>query len=302
MRIRALLAILIVAALAVSLTACGSSVPSTGAEVSASPAPGEESKPTPTEPEGSSAPTETASPEPTVKGADSVKTLLEKSLDYFHNDCDYSKISDVHDPQAWLASRYVLEGLYRDREYTWEQAMDKAALLFGSADELREKDPELAQLTMDRMQADEPEEALAEYMEELRNAFQSGEITKKDPDYERLSQLLTDWDKGADYVFSHYPELLEDAAERGIVIGLEGALNKLQRMARLEQDTGDTLFKELECEYRPENTYQEGLNWIYDMGSVVQGNTDYSVAIQYYVRDGRYYLIGYGVVASGIGG
>ena len=305
MRIRVILTLVLAVALILILAACGSITP-VKEEVTASPVPSAENTPVPSEPKPSEAPKETVSPAepalPAVQGADSVKTLLEKSLDYFHHDCDYSKIADVHDPQACLASWYILEDLYRDQELTWEQAMDKAALLFGSAEQLREKDPELARLTMDEMDVDEPEEALEEYMEDLKYAFQSGEITEDDPEYERLSQILTDWDKGTDYLLSHYPEIIEDAAERGTVIGLEGALELLQREARYERDAGDTLFRDLECEYRPENVFKEGLLWGYDMGYVVHGGDVYMVAMKYYVRDEIYYLADFGIVVGSMGG
>lgn len=203
-----------------------------------------------------------------------------------------------------MASLFILENFYQDQELTWEQAMDKAALFFGSAEQLWEKDPELARLTMDRMDVDEPEEALEEYMSYLKSAFQSGEITKDDPEYERLSQILTDWDKGTDYLLSHYPEIIEDAADRGkgIFIGLEGALKRLQKTARFGYDTGSALFRDLECEYRPENIFKEGLLWGYDMGEVVRGNEGYSVCLKYYVRDEVYYLVDFGIIAGNMGG
>lgn len=291
MRIRSLVIILLILALTVSLTACGGTLP------------------LPTEPNqaaNTDAPATAASPEPAipvVQGADSVKTLLEKSLDYFRSGCDYSKIADVQDQQAYLGW-FLMEDLYRDEDLSLEEAMEKAALLFGDAETLQAKDPELAQLVMDEVDAEDPEAFLSEYMNELRDAFRNGEITEADADYQRLSQLLADWDKGPVYVFEHYPELLENAEEANMAVGLDGALKLMRRFARFEiYHSGLERFAALETEYRPENAYVDASGICsYDMGSVQEGYEVWSVDMMYYVRDGVYYLIGYSTVLGSAGG
>ena len=293
MRIRSMLAILLIASLLLGLTACGGTLPVDG--LSTAPAATE-----------MAAPATTAAPEPAipeVQGADSVKTLLEKSLDYFHSGCDYSRIADVHDQQAYLGW-FLMDDLYRDEDLSLEEAMDKAALLFGDAETLRAKDPELAEQVMEEMDAEEPEEFLSDYMNELRDAFRSGEITEADADYEHLSQLLTDWDKGAAYVFEHYPELLEHAEEANVAIGLDGAMKLMRKFTRFELYNGGLeRFAALETEYRPENTYVDSSGICsYDMGSVVEGYEAWSVDMMYYVRDGVYYLIGYSTALGSTGG
>ena len=73
-----------------------------------------------------------------------MKTLLEKSLDYLHSGCDHSKIADVHDQQANMAFLLVIMLYDSDfatetvTEITWDQAMERAALLFEDAETLRE--------------------------------------------------------------------------------------------------------------------------------------------------------------------
>lgn len=255
---------------------------------------------------GAAAPETTAAPAaavPAVKGADSVKTLLEKSLDYFHSGCDYEKIADVHDQQAYLAW-FLMEDLCRNEKLTLAQAMEKAVPLFGDAETLQAQDPALAEALMEEMDAEDPEEYLSEYMGELRDAMRNGEIPKDHPEYERLSAMLADWDKGADYVFEHYPEILEDAEQRYIALGLDGALKLLRKFARFEDYNRDlNRFRDLECEYSPENT-DVNPNGIcsYDMGSVVSGNEVWSIGMMYRVEDGVYYLIGYSVVLGSMGG
>ena len=149
---------------------------------------------------------DTANPAP--KGADSVKTLAEKSLQYLRSGCDYSIIADVHDQQAYLAL-LLKEDLYRDRNLSFAEAMDKAALLLGDADTLSKTDPELAQMVYDETDAMDPDEYVSEYMNDLRNAMRNGEISESDEHYDRYRKMLEDWDKGAAYMLEHYPELTE---------------------------------------------------------------------------------------------
>ena len=271
MRFRAFAGLLLIAAMILSLTACVAKLPV------------EELIPGTGEAPISTAPVTTAAPEPSLpapKGVDSVKTLLELSLDYFHSGCDYSKIAEYHDPVAYLAY-FIMEDFYRDEELSFAQAREKAALLYTDAETFRAKDPKLAEMVMEEMDAEDPEEALAEYMNHLREGFRNGDITEENPNYEKFSALLTDWDKGADYIFEHYPELMEDAAARGAVFGLEGAMDAMRRFARFElyrSEREDEIFRELECEYRPENSYVDDSGVCsYDMGSVITGNESWGV-------------------------
>ena len=77
-------------------------------------------------------------------------------------------------------------------------------------------------------------------------------------------------------------------------------------MARFEifrNREADEIFKTLECEYRPENTYvDESGVCSYDMGYVVDGYDAWSVDMLYYVKDAQYYLIGYQYVLGSTGG
>ena len=159
-------------------------------------------------------------------------------------------------------------------------------------------------LVLEETDAEEPDEYLNDYMSELRDAIRSGELTEDDPNYEKLSAMLGDWDKGADYVFEHYPELLERAEERNQAIGLEGALRLMQKFARFELYNGDLQrFRELETEYRPENTYVDASGICsYDLGKVEDGNDVWMVDMMYYVKDGTYFLIGYSVAVGSKGG
>lgn len=145
---------------------------------------------------------------PAAKGADSVKTLMEKSLQYFRSGCDYNVIADVHDQQAYLAL-LLKEDFYRDRNLSFAEAMDKATLLFGDADALLKADPELAQMVYDETDAMDPDEYVSEYMNDLRNAMRNGEISESNEHYDRYRKMLEDWDKGAAYMLEHYPELTE---------------------------------------------------------------------------------------------
>ena len=306
MRFRSIVVLILIAALAFSLTACGGTSLPTAAPTAPA---GQDSNPAPSAPaatEAPPAPETTAAPAEAYirpQGADSVKTLIEKSLEYFRSGCDYEKIADVHDQQAYLGW-FLMDDLYRDEDLSLDEAMEKAALLFGDAETLQAQDPELAELVMEEMDAEEPEEFLSDYMNELREAFRNGEITEADADYEHLSSLLADWDKGADYVFEHYPELLEQAEEGNWAIGLEGALKLLHKFGRFELYTRDLdRFAALETEYRPENTYVDASGICsYDMGSVHEGYEAWDIDMMYYVRDGVYYLIGYSTALGTVGG
>lgn len=240
-------------------------------------------------------------PEPA--GADSVRALLEKSLEYLHNDCDYSKIEDVHDPVAFLAL-FFMEDLYRDEKLSLAEAREKAALLYNDAETLRTVDPELAELISEEMDLDYAAEAFNEYMTDLRDSFRNGDITEDDPDYEKLTAMLTDWDKGMDYIFEHYPEVHEQFRRRGIAFDLDDAMDMLRSYGRFELYNKDLhRFKDLECEYRPENVYvdESGL-CSYDMGTMIEGNDVWYISMDYFVEDATYYLIGFSLVVGSMGG
>ena len=264
-------------------------------------------------PESQAAPERTEAPESTAapaaayqrpQGADSVKTLLERSLDFLHTACDYSRIADVHDQQACIAYVMII-ALYDTSfstegftELSWDQAMEKAALIMGDAETLEAKDPELAGQIREKMEIADPDEYLNQIVDDLRDSFKNGEITEAHPQYELFSQLLIDWDKGADYVFEHYPELLEDARARGIAFSLEDALEQFRRYARGESFNSDLRrFKSLEAEYHPENA-EPGRNggvFLYDVGSFRADEDVWGLTMLYYVKDAVYYLVDYTV-------
>ncbi|MBR4656701.1 MAG: hypothetical protein IKO68_09080 [Oscillospiraceae bacterium] len=293
---------LLVLCMLLGLTACGGTeaAPTLGGLL-----PGPESQ---TAPESTAIP---AAPYQRPQGADSVKTLLEKSLDYLHNDCDYSRIADVHDQQACVAY-ILLISLYDTSfatetftEISWDQAMEKAALILGDAETLEAKDPELALQIRERMEIADPDAYLNELVSNLRDGFKSGEINETTPNYEKLSQLLIDWDKGADYIFEHYPDLLDEAHRRGIVFSLDEALEQFRRYARGEGINNDLhRFKNLEAEYHPENA-EPGRNggiFSYDVGSFTEDHDVWGIDMLYYVNDEVYYLVDFSVWCGSTGG
>ena len=294
--------ILLVLCMLLGLAACG------GTEADQAPfgvLPGPESQPSP---ESTAAP---AAPYQRPQGADSVKTLLEKSLDYLHNDCDYSRIAGIHDQQACVAY-ILLINLYdvsfateTFTEISWDQAMEKAALILGDAGTLEAKDPELAGRIRERMEITDPNAYLNELVSDLRENFKSGAINESHPNYEKLSQLLIDSDKGADYVFAHYPDLLEEAHRRGIVFSLEEALEQFRSYARGEGANKDLRrFKDLEADYHPENS-EPGRNggiFSYDIGSFTEDHDVWGIDMLYYVKDEVYYLVDYSVWCGSTGG
>ena len=278
--------IILILSLLLGLTACG----------------GKEGQPTPTgvQPgkETQTAPGTTAAPDALApvyqrpQGADSVKTLLEKSLDFLHSDCDYSKIADVHDRLANMANLLIIMEYGSNfatetvTEISWEQAVERAKLLFLDAETLRAKDPALADKVMEWNGARDPAEFVNRLVEAIREDFRSGTINESNPNYDYLSQLLTDADKGADYIWTHYPEMFQGEKDAGAVIGLDGALERMRRMADLREESGDLAhFKTLELEYRPENS-QPGRNgniYSYYMGSLIDGHSTWSIDMLYYV-------------------
>ena len=237
---------------------------------------------------------------PSPTGADSVQVLIEKSLEFFRNDCSYSKIEDVHDPVAYLAL-YMMEDLLRDQDLTFEQAKEKAALIYGSAEDLKAVEPELEQAIREEFDVMEPEEAVSEYMTELRNAMRSGEIKSDDPKYDKYSKMLTDWDKGTEYMLENYPDMFDSV---NIPIGMDNALKLLRQYVTFQKYNNDIKrFKDLEVEFKPENIYvgEDGI-CSYDMGNIVDGNDSWSISMEYYYKDGRYFIICYSIVVGGIGG
>ena len=245
---------------------------------------------------------------PAVQGANSVKSLLEKSLDYLHSECDYTKIADVHDQQACIAYA-LITSLYqtsfateRCTEITWDQAMEKAALFFGDAQTLQKNDPELARMMMDNCVVD-LKEHLDEIISEIRESFREGYITEGDSDYETLYSILTDWDKGSDYILEQYQEDLQSILfggqkPKGVFLSLDEAMEFYRSYARGENWNGDLMrLKNLAAEYHPENA-EAGRNggiFIYDIGSLELEHDVWSVSMLYYVREAVYYLIDYTV-------
>ena len=294
--------IILILSLLLGLTACG----------------GNENQPSGGKPgESQAAPGTTAAPDAPApvyqrpQGADSVKTLLEKSLDFLHSDCDYSKIADVHDQLANMANLLIIMEYGSNfatetvTEISWEQAVERAKLLFLDAETLRAKDPALADKVMEWNGARDPAEFVNRLVEAIREDFRSGTINESNPNYEYLSQLLTDADKGADYIWTHYPEMFQGEKDAGAVIGLDGALERMRRMADLREESGDLAhFKTLELEYRPENS-QPGRNgniYSYYMGSLIDGHSTWSIDMLYYVENEVYYLIGFDYAVGGVGG
>ena len=290
MRIRSMLAILLIAALALSLAACGGKLPV------------EDLVPGTGEAPASTAPTTTAAPEPAISaapGAESLEELLEKALDFLHNDCDFDRIADVTDQQARIAEALLIT-LYdvsyateTFTEITWEEALEKAALIQGDAETLEARDPELAAQLREKMVVD-PEPYVNDYVDDLRDAILNGEITEDHPNYETLSQIAEDWDKGADYIMEHHPELIDAVQRRGLSFSLEGAMELFRKYGRFEDYNSDLLrFRDFSCEYQAENA-ERGRNggiFIYDMGSMELEEYHWTIRMLYWVRDGAYYLI-----------
>ena len=300
MRTRVILIVLVLSLL-LGLTACGGTLP-------VPPAGGQPGRETQAAPEATEAP---APVYQRPQGADSVKTLLEKSLDFLHSDCDYSKIADVHDQLASMANLLIIMEYGSNfatetvTEISWEQAVERAKLLFLDAESLRAQDPELADTVMEWNNAQDPAELVNRFIENLRESFRSGTINESDPNYEKLSQLLADADKGTDYIWTNYPEFFQGVQAPGMVIGLDGALERMRRIADLREESGDLAhFKTLELEYRPENS-QPGRNggiYCYDMGSLIDGHSTWSIDMLYYVENEVYYLIGFDYAVGGVGG
>lgn len=286
MRRNRIISAVLIAALALTLCSCSSKGTKPGA-----------SQP------GTPQPASTESALPTVKGADSVKVLMEKSLEYHHTG-SYAAIADVLDKQATFAW-FLMEDIYRDDDtLTLEQAMDKAALLFTDAETLRAKDPELAELLLDEFDVEDRQEFLNDYMEDLKYDYQEGELSEDGPDAERAAQMLEDWDKGAAYMFEHYPELTEYAEAHWIAFDLDSLLKLLRSETSFDLDQRDLgRFRGLECEYSPDKIHvnDDGI-CAFDLGSVVEDNDVWEVTMLYCVRNEVYYLIGYSYAIGSLGG
>ena len=233
-------------------------------------------------------------------GADSLQALIEKSLDFIRHDCDYSKLKSVHDPVGFLAEYAILEW-YGHRNLTFAQAREKATLLFGTADALKEADPDLYRRIYEDMDVMEPDEAVNQYMSGLRDAFRNGEIGPEDPKYDEYSRMLTDWDKGAEYMLEHYPDMFSGFNVR---IGMNSALRFLREYATMKRFNEDlAVFKDLSTEFKPENiTVRDDGTCTYDMGNVDRGNDVYMLDLDYYYDNGRYYIIGYDICVGSKGG
>lgn len=287
------IAMMLILCLVIGLAACGEGdkVPGTALEQ--------------TVPETAAAAPSVAPAQPQPKSASSVQELVELSLDYFHSGQDYAIIQDYQDPQGYIAL-LLMEDFLRDQDLTLAQAMELAALFYGSAQELEQTNPSLAALLMEQMNVTSPDEFIQMFMAGLRDNFQSGAITSEHPNYDKLSQMLIDWDKGTDYIISHYPELLDSARDGGMAFSLEDAIEKMRRYGRMElSNTADTteIFRDLQCEYRPENTFVGSTGLCgYPMGTVEFESDVWSVDMIYYVKDAEYYLIGYSYLVGSLGG
>ncbi len=248
---------------------------------------------------------ETQEPESAIQvatGADSVRTLLEKTAECIQNDGDYSMIAGVHDQQACMAYHLIIMLYDSDfvtetvTEITWDEAMEKAALLFGDTETLSEKDPDLAERIKSRMHVIDPDEAVNTYMSRLREAFRNSEIAQDDPSYEMLSAMLTDWDKGTDYMLEHYGEFLSSELGAEHPIGMDKAIKVFRESVHLDYGRYLKYFKDFQIEYHPENSDigNNGTIFHYDIGTVSDPDGDgIRLKMIYYVKDTVYYLIDY---------
>ena len=298
MHIRSFIVVFVIVALLAGLTACGGTALPTAAE----------SRET-----LGSVPIQTAAPESTAEpavayqrpqGADSAKALLEKSLDYLHNNLDYSKIADVHDRKATIALILMMHETGSEGDGSMETYMGEADRILRGADAIRDEDPALADVLMGMFNVADPAEFAVRKLEAIKSSFQNGEITESSPNYETFSQILSDWDKGVDYILEHYPDFLDDVKSAGIIFNLEGALDYMKtEWVVIAKPEELARFNALACEYRPENVhiYENGICSL-DMGFVADGNTRYGLDMLYYVEDEVYYLLGFGSSAGMVAG
>lgn len=311
MRFRQIVAVLLIAAMMLSLTSCKekeitepqTSAAQSGKEQSS----GAEQKNSAAdeEKESSALPEESKDTDvpPDPAGADSVKTLLEKSLEFFRSGLDYSKIADVQDPAAYIG--YYLMKVFPNDNMSFADARKRAAYgIYEYPERLEKDDADLAAFIKSEMNVQDPQEVLNEYMNNLRDAFKNGSITKDSPNYEKLSALLTDWDKGVDYIFEHYPEVAQFYKDNGVVFSLDDAIEQMKRLGRFELYHEELqVFEELECEYSPENvTVRDNGVCSYDMGKVIKDNEMWMIEMIYYVEDQIYYLAGYDITVGNMGG
>ena len=251
MRIRSIIALLLAFAAVFFLAACGGSANGIGSGV------------------------------PSVKGASSAEELMNLCVEYL-NTGDYSVIEPYHDRQAYLAYVFI-DDLYDDLELTFDQAMEKAALLFGSAEALQKEDPELAALIMEETNAEDPDDFINDYLDGVREGMLNGDISPDNPNYEKLSKILADRDKGVNYILEHYPEILNRAIENGATIGLDGAMNTLHGYTVPDYEDF-ARFKGMECEYRPEKVYidETGVCDL-DLGTVIDDGSSWGIGMLYRV-------------------
>ncbi len=244
---------------------------------------------------------QTAAP---VRGADSVKTLVEKTLSFLHNGCDYSLIADVHDQQACTAVAMIAALYYTSydsegfTEFTWEQALEKAGLILGDEKTLREKDPELVDRMLKRFRVMDLGEYYKAMAEEIRSSMKEGYLKPGDEGYEKWYQFLVDSDKGTEYLTEHYPEILEEARKNSQCFSLNDVQDEFRKYASGWTFNSDLRhFKDLTAEYSPENA-REGRNggiYRYDLGRIGVGEDVYGIYMNYVVKDGRYYIVDYSV-------
>ena len=148
------------------------------------------------------------------------------------------------------------------------------------------------------MRIEDPGEYLDTMISRIREDLKSGDLNEENPNYKKYTQLLIDFDKGADYILEHYPELFADLREHGVSFSLEDALEQFRSYGRGEKFNQDLKrFHDLEAEYHPENA-EAGRNggvFLYDVGSYVEDRDVWGVEMLYYVENEVYYLVDYSV-------
>lgn len=240
------------------------------------------------------------------EGAATAEELFNCAVDYLKSGCDANTVAGVHDQKAFVA--YYIQLLYYegfDKDVPFDECLKKADLLYGDGDTLRAQDPELADMIMEELDALEPEEAVTEYLDQLRQQFKDGAITEDHPNYEKLNQILSDADKGTDYIYENYPEVF-DRDFPYQAVGLDNAMEQFRYIGSLAYDRDflvehfrDADFKE----FRPENVYTDstGTSAI-EIATAIDGGGAYYADMVYYYDGRAYYLICFDTAVGGIGG
>ena len=294
MRIRSLSALLLIAALLLSLAGCGKK------EQTPSASGGEQAVPTlAPAPESSEAPAALPAP----KGAASAQELVDLCVEYI-NTGDRSHLAEYQDQAAYLAY-FLMEDVLDERELSWDEALKTARLILSGAEALQAQDPEAAAALMEEFDAMEPEEFVKERIDEIKDDIRRGDLTEENYNYEKYVEILTDADKGVDYVIEHHPELLDEARWMSIPLGLEDTIDQLKsNYLDFDYEKEDLVrFRGAELQYRPERVQTEdyGVSEL-DLGSVIDDGSSWSLGMLYYVEDARYYFMGFTFAVGGIGG